>query len=93
MGQMKIKFFATYRDLTGCRELDIPAPSTAIALLKELAARYGPAMRKKLFTEDGEISDDAILLINGRNIAHLAGGNTPLKETDAVSLFPMVAGG
>jgi molybdopterin synthase sulfur carrier subunit len=90
---MKVKLFATYRDLAGCRELDIPAPSTAYDLLLELANRYGSAMRKKLFTEDGEISEDALLLINGRNIAHLNGSGTPLKDSDVASLFPMVAGG
>ena len=90
---MKIKFFATYRELTGCRELDIPAPADAQALLETLALKYGSAMRKKLFTEGGEISFDAILLVNGRHISHLSGINTPLSEKDTVSLFPMVAGG
>ena len=90
---MKLKFFATYRDITGCRELDIPAPSTAMALLQQLAETYGPMMRKKVFTLEGEISEEALLLVNGRHIAHLAGGDTPLCEEDVVSLFPMVAGG
>ena len=90
---MKIKFFATYRDLTGCRELDIPAPSTAYALMEELALRFGPDMRRKVFTADKELSVDVILLINGRHIAHLDGKETPLHDSDIVSLFPMVAGG
>jgi len=90
---MKVKFFATYRELTGCKETDIPAPPDAQALLDALAKRYGPAMRKKLFTEGGEISEEVILLVNGRHISHLSGVNTPLSEKDIVSLFPMVAGG
>jgi len=90
---MKLKIFATYRDLTGCKEMDIPAPPTAIALLEILAERYGPAFRKKAFTESGEISQEAILLVNGRHISHISGADTPLSEDDIVSLFPMVAGG
>ena len=90
---MKLKFFATYRDFTGCKEIEIPAPPTAIALLELLAERYGAAMRKKMFTENGEISEEAILLVNGRHIAHIAGKETPLSDDDIVSLFPMVAGG
>ena len=90
---MKIKFFATYRDLTGCKELDIPAPADALALLETLALRFGPAMRKKLFAEGGVVSEDVILFVNGRNIFHISGTDTPLSETDTVSLFPMVAGG
>lgn len=90
---MKLKIFATYRETTGCRELDIPAPSTAMELLKYLSARYGPEMEKKLFENSSEISGEVILLVNGRNIAHLDRENTLLSEGDVVSLFPMVAGG
>jgi len=90
---MKVKFFATYRDLTGCKETDVPAPPDAAALLGALISRYGPRMQRKLFAESGELSEDAILLVNGRHIAHLSGLNTPLSEKDVVSLFPMVAGG
>jgi len=51
-------------------------------------------MKAKLFTADGnDIGQDAILLINGRNIAHLGGKNAPILDTDTISLFPMVAGG
>jgi len=91
---MKLKFFATYRDVTRCKEEDIPAPPDVWALLLSLAERYGEAIRVKLFTPDGtEINDEAIILKNGRNICHLAGKNTPLSESDIVSIFPMVAGG
>jgi molybdopterin synthase sulfur carrier subunit len=90
---MRVKFFATYRELTGCKETNLVAPTDVLALLDELALRYGTAMRKKLFTESGEISYDAILLVNGRNISHLSGAETPLSDKDEVSLFPMVAGG
>jgi len=90
---MKVKFFATYRDITGCRELVIPAPSDAFALLDLLAGRYGPPMRDKVFTKTGEISEDAIMLVNGRHITHLEGPDTALSDDDVVSIFPMVAGG
>ncbi|MDR1560399.1 MAG: MoaD family protein [Clostridiales bacterium] len=91
---MKVKFFATYRGLTGCSETDVPAPSDVWALLTYVADRYGEAMRAKLFTPDGkDIGADAIVLVNGRNIQYLKGKETALSETDVVSLFPMVAGG
>jgi molybdopterin converting factor small subunit len=40
-----------------------------------------------------DIGQDAIILVNGRNITDLHGKNTPLAETDTVSIFPLVAGG
>lgn len=90
---MKLKFFATYRDITKIKEVDIAPPATAYDLLRFLAKRYGPAMERMLFTGDGAISENAILLVNGRRIDHLQGGDTPLTREDTVSLFPMVAGG
>ena len=91
---MKLKFFATYRDITRCNEADVPAPSDVWALLTRLGESYGAAIRAKLFTPDGgHIAEDAIILVNGRNILHLKGRDTPLAETDVVSIFPMVAGG
>ena len=91
---MTVKFFATYRDVTQCKDIDIPAPPDVWALFAYLGGRYGPAMRKKLYTPDGmDIGIDAIVLINGRNVSHLGGKDTPLAERDAVSIFPMVAGG
>ena len=91
---MKLKFFATYREITRCNEADIPASRNVWELLTNLGERYGAAIRVKLFTPDGDhISEDAIILVNGRNILHLEGKDTPLVETDVVSIFPMVAGG
>lgn len=90
---MRLKIFATYREITGCKELELPAPPNVLALLDELALRYGQKMKAKLFDSDGEISMDAIVLVNGRHINHLEGKHTPLTEADIVSLFPMVAGG
>ena len=91
---LKLKFFATYRDITRCNEIEIPAPSDVWELLGLLGDRYGNPIKEKLFTPDGNgIGQDAIVLVNGRNVAHLDGKETPLTETDIVSIFPMVAGG
>jgi len=91
---MRLKFFATYRDITKCKELSISAPPDVWALLNTLGDTYGEQIREKLFTKDGgEIGEDAIVLLNGRNIIHLNGKDTLLKESDVVSIFPMVAGG
>ena len=91
---MRLKFFATYRDITHCKEIDLPAPSNVWELLHILGERYGAPIREKLFTPDGSgIGQDAIVLVNGLNVAHTGGKETPLTESDVVSLFPLVAGG
>jgi len=91
---MRIKFFATYRDLTRRKEENVAAPPDVWALLNDLGERYGAAFKAKLLTPDGmEIGAETIVLVNGRNVCHLDGINTPLTEADTVSIFPMVAGG
>lgn len=91
---MKLKYFATYRDITRIKEEDVPAPPDIWTLLLDIGGRYGNTFKAKLFTADGlGIGEDTIILVNGRNICHLDGKNTPLTETDVVSIFPVVAGG
>jgi len=91
---MKVKFFATYRDITRRKEEDVPAPPDISALLADLGSRYGTAFKTKLYTSDGlEIGEETIILVNGRNVHHLSGIKTKLSETDVVSVFPVVAGG
>jgi len=90
---MKIKFFATYREITRRKEEDFPAPENMRELLNNLCERY-PGFREKLLTPDGmEVGGETIIMVNGRNIDHLDGIKTPLAETDTVSVFPVVAGG
>jgi molybdopterin synthase sulfur carrier subunit len=91
---MLVKFFATYREISKCSSCTVPAPLHVLALCGEICARFGPAMRAKLLSADGrELGADAIVLVNGRHIAHLAGPATALTEQDTVAIFPLVAGG
>ena len=91
---MKLKFYAEFRSITKCKEVDITAPPDIWALLVYLGERYGNALRVKLFTPDGEdIASDINILLNGRNIHFLQGKNTRLTEADTVSIFSSVAGG
>lgn len=89
---MKVKFFAHYREYTGAKEIDIKNCKTIGELLKKLSEIYGEKLSKEFF--DGEsLSSRVIVLVNGRNIVHLSNLNTPLKDDDEISLFPVVAGG
>jgi molybdopterin synthase sulfur carrier subunit len=91
---MRVKFFAYYRQMTGCREREVPAPVSMRELLVSLSNEYGRPVREKLLSPDGaQLGPDAIILINGRNIAHLGMLDAPLAESDVVAVFPLVAGG
>lgn len=90
---MTIKYFATVRDYTGetARRLD-GGPACLGDLLDVLCRRYGVLFRRAVL--DGErLSPQIIILVNGRNVLHLRGLDTPLADEDEISIFPMVAGG
>lgn len=90
---MLVKFFATYREVTDCRDCDVAAPPDVLALLKELSKRW-PEFSELLLDETGtDKNAGAIVLVNGRHIDHTGGVQTPLSEADYVALTPAVGGG
>lgn len=89
---MKVKFFAYMRDYTGCKEIQTQRCDDVKALLHKLCERFGREFCRKVLNGD-ELSDEIIILVNGRHIAHLDGINTKLDENDEISIFPVVAGG
>ncbi len=90
---MLIRFFATIREITREKEVvwDKPAP-TLHDLLTDLCAHYGPGLEKWCLDGD-ELGPSIIILVNGRDARHQGGIRTPLSPGDAISIFPMVAGG
>jgi sulfur-carrier protein len=88
-----VRYFADIRSLTGREEesLDEAAPTLG-ALLEALGRVHGAAFRDRAL-EGGRLSSTLIVLVNGRNVEHLRGLETPLVREDVVSIFPMVAGG
>jgi len=88
-----IKYFADIRKLTGVEQQPwTKAEPTLRSLLKDLAVQHGPAFEERMFKGD-RISSTVIIMVNGRNIEHLNGLETPLAPDDVVVIFPMVAGG
>ena len=90
---MTVKYFADIRSLTRRgEETWTKAEPDLRSLLKGLTAEYGAAFEKRLFEGD-RLSDTIIIFVNGRDIAHLNGLDSPLKSDDFVAVFPVVAGG
>ncbi|MBN2044911.1 MAG: DUF4395 family protein [Anaerolineales bacterium] len=75
----------------GEKEIEVTA-ATAGLVMEELTALY-PALRKHLFTEEGELRSYVNLFINDEDIRHLQGVDTPVGETDRLMIIPSIAGG
>jgi MoaD family protein len=78
----------------GGHQVPVDAPGGTVQnLLDELILRFGAPVRSFLYPREGELSDLLFVLVNGKNIAHLAGTTTSLKDGDVVSVLPITAGG
>ncbi|HOO64784.1 MAG TPA: MoaD/ThiS family protein [Synergistaceae bacterium] len=89
---IRVLFFATFREYTGEKETSANGVTSVEELLRLLGRRYGDAFESHVF-EGNTLSSQAILMVNGRHIAHTGGASTPLKEGDTVALFPLLGGG
>ena len=90
---MLVKFFATYRQISGCKTCDIPAPDDVLGLLREPRRPLAGVSRLVLNEAGDGKGDDVIIMVNGRHIEHLDGVRTKLSEQDYVAVTPLVAGG
>ena len=90
---MTIRYFADVRQLTGCSEEQW---TKAAPLLRDLFAGlsevHGAAFAHRLFA-DGGLDPTIHVFVNGRDIVHLKGLETPLNRDDVIAVFPAVGGG
>jgi len=93
MPRVKVKLFAAYSEAAGIRELEVDLPDSATVLdLARLLEEKFPSLRGEL-VEGDDISEEARVLVNGRNIEWLEGSKTRLRDGDTVAFFPPAAGG
>lgn len=92
---MKVNFYATLRDVTGKKTVDIELPDNATVrqLIDAIIIRY-PLMRDKLLQKNGDLWGHVHVFINGRDAPFLNDQlETVIKLSDTVSVFPAVGGG
>jgi len=95
---MKIHFYSGIRDISGCKELELPYEKNAGLLLNTLCEHFGGKFKEKIYSEagkDGEVkfNKDTLILINGRHIMQLGGANALIKQDDRIDILPVVGGG
>jgi MoaD family protein len=75
----------------GAGEIDVQAKTVSEAMV-ELTTAY-PALRKHLFTDEGDLRVYVNLFLNDEDIRHLDGVNTKLSDGDRLMIIPSIAGG
>lgn len=91
---MRIRVYATLRDLMDGAIHDMPVPrgATVGAVLDHLIERH-PALGGKLWDADGRLTGYVTILLNGRSVAYLDGLESLVSDADTLALFPPVGGG
>lgn len=92
---MKVHFFATLREITGTKtvEINIAEGATVGELIEAIVDQY-PAMRDKLLDPEGNLYGHVHVFVNGRDAPYLEQAlDTVLKADDVLSVFPAVGGG
>ena len=65
---------------------------TVSDLLADLEQRY-PGIKERICDEQGKLRRFVNVFVNEEDIRFLQGDQTPLKDGDAVSIIPAIAGG
>lgn len=93
MAQVLVKFFATIREITGTKSIELKADNIK-ELLDLLVQTYGDKFKETVLNKDtGELKQFFSCMVNGKRIELLDGYATILKDNDSVALFPPVGGG
>ena len=71
--------------------VEIQATTIAEAL-SGLTSQYGD-LRKHLYNEDGKLRSFVNVYVNDEDIRFLQKDQTPLSDTDIISIVPSIAGG
>jgi molybdopterin synthase sulfur carrier subunit len=76
----------------GEREVMVSA-STLNEVLAQLVMRYGEPFKERIFDASGKPRRFLNFYVNGRNVRFINDLNTPLKDTDVVTILPSASGG
>jgi len=88
----KVRIPTPLRKLTNDEELVEVNANNVGAAIVELQTRY-PGIRERLVDETGAIRRFVNVYVNEEDIRFLQNQDTPLKNTDEISIIPAIAGG
>ena len=72
---------------------EVPVQGTTVGeLLGELTNRY-PQLRNHLFGDDGNLRSFVNVYLNDEDIRYLQKTETPVQDSDLLSIIPSIAGG
>ena len=91
---MQVRLYATLRQIAGTREVEIHVEGQQAVgdALRALVERY-PRLSESIWHRDGSLAGHVAVVLNGRDVRHLDGVDTPVSDDDRLDVFPPVGGG
>jgi len=90
---VKVRFSSALSNVTHVRETNLELGNTTVkTVLDKLIENFGPDFEKRIL-DKGEVRRFVNLYVNGEDIRHLKGLDSPVTETDEISILPAVSGG
>lgn len=90
---VKIRFSSALSNVTHSRETNLELGNTTVkAVIDKLIIQFGPDFERRIL-DKGEVRRFVNLYVNGEDIRHLSGLDSPVKDTDEISILPAVSGG
>jgi len=88
MTKVKVRMYATVRELARTSELEVDAGSLS-ELMRILSLRFGSQFSN--LVKAGNADDGIVILVNGQNVAFRP--DMMLRNGDEICIFPPVSGG
>ncbi|MFX1260892.1 MAG: MoaD/ThiS family protein [Promethearchaeota archaeon] len=91
---MKFKSFGPIRRMLDTQVLtvDVPDGSTIRNVVDTVLEIGGPEL-EQIIMEGDKISGNLIIMLNKKDVATLAGEDTPVNQDDEIAMLPHVQGG
>src|ERR1700689_2022826 len=88
----KILIPTPLRQFTGKQDSVAGAGDSVGSAVANLTAQF-PDLRKQIFNDEGKVRSFVNVYLNDEDIRYLSKTDTPVKDGDAISLVPSIAGG
>jgi MoaD family protein len=98
MTTVTIKFFATFREITGKREQNMELhekKTTILDVLNQLSDEYGSSFKEYIFEPSARKSlrPQISVMVNGQSVRSLEKLRTRIKDGDTIAILPPISGG